>query len=130
MSVRREVGFVRVLLVCLIVGFALVPLTVAQETTPRAEIFAGYSWLDPGGRLPQIGYDISGNPNYDVPGIPKGWGLAGTYNFNRWLGLTADLSGHYGDNIKVHPILFGPQLKLRGEQISAFGQILAGISHI
>jgi outer membrane protein OmpA-like peptidoglycan-associated protein len=105
-------------------------MLLAQEITPKTEIFAGYSWLDPGGRLPAIGYDISGNPNFNVPGIPKGWGLAGTYNFNKWFGLTADLGGHYGDAVKVHPVLFGPQLRLRGEQISAFGQVLAGFSHI
>ena len=131
MSVCREVSITRVLIVCLFAVLAMFQLTAfAQETTPRAEIFAGYSWLDPGGRLPALGYDVSGNPNFNVPGIPKGWGLAGTYNLNRWFGLTADLGGHYSDEVKVHPVLFGPQLKARGENMSVFGQVLAGLAHI
>jgi len=103
---------------------ALFPTSlVAQDdkTYPKAEIFGGYSWYNPGGSLPTTG---------KLPGIPKGWGAAATFNFNRWAGITADFGKHYKDVVNVDTYLFGPQLKYRGDQFQPFVQAFAGFTHI
>jgi len=63
------------------VGILLMGCTLAsaQETTPKADIFGGYSLLHTGGF---VGDNASG------------WNASITGNLNRWFGLTADLSGH------------------------------------
>src|ERR1700680_1432403 len=67
-----------------------------DQPTPKWEIFGGYSFFDPaahvhgllpGGLLP-VTSRLESNP--------RGVGASVTYNFNRWFGLTADGSGHWG----------------------------------
>src|SRR4051812_49307398 len=76
---------------------------------PKLEFFGGYSWLHT--FLP------GDNPDFN------GWEASGQYNWNRWLGLRADFSGHYrfvherqfGFDVfraqtNQYDYLFGPQL--------------------
>jgi opacity protein-like surface antigen len=85
----------------------------AQEETPKAEVFGGYSWA---------GGDF------------HGWDASVTGNFNRWLGLTADFSGHYSagepvvvrERQRAHHILFGPRLSLRRKRVTPFAYALFG----
>ena len=51
-----------------------------DQPAPKWEIFAGYSWADPNTKLNHVPFR-----NY-----PVGLGAAGTYDFNKWLGLTLD----------------------------------------
>jgi opacity protein-like surface antigen len=85
----------------------------AQEEVPKAEVFGGYSWA---------GGDF------------HGWGASVTGNVNRWLGVTADFSGHYSDGEpgvvrerqRAHSFLFGPRLSLRRKRTNAFAYALFG----
>jgi opacity protein-like surface antigen len=93
--------------------FAALP-AYAQEEVPKAEVFGGYSWA---------GGDF------------HGWGASVTGNVNRWLGLTADFSGHYSRSgepgvfvvrERAHSFLFGPRVSLRRKRVTPFAYALFG----
>ena len=101
----------------------------AQTEIPKVEVFGGYSrgLVDAGLFIP--GRDAA-----------QGWGASVTANFNRWLGLTADISGEYGHahasldgsgperNFNARYFLFGPRLHFRRESSSLFGHALFGVA--
>ena len=67
-----------------------------DQPAPKWELYGGYSFFDPatnvhgllpGGLLPA---------SSRIESNPHGIGGSVTYNFNRWFGLTADGSGHWG----------------------------------
>src|SRR6185312_2148159 len=67
---------------------------------------------------------------------PWGIGVSGTYNFNRWLGLTVDGSNHWGsgettvakriDDTRFDNISIGPKLTFRAGRFAPFFEVLAG----
>lgn len=99
--------------------FALVLLlaatsAVAAQETPRAELFGGYSWA--GGNF-------------------HGWNASVNGNVNKWFGVTADFSGHYGSERNVIfeekqralSFLVGPRFTARrGKRVSPFAYALFG----
>ena len=105
-------------LVLLLGLLALVPCTARAQ---RFQVFGGYSYFrfDPGA-------GPKGNLN--------GWEFSGTYKTNRWVGLTADFSGHYGSSFgpstSLHTYLFGPQISLPLPFFSLYVHALAGAAHI
>jgi len=94
-------------LVCL-ASFA----AVAQEV-PKAEVFGGYSWA---------------GSNF------HGWNTSISGNVNKWFGITADFTGHYGSEVAgsilvkqdAHSFLFGPRVTLRKKKYSPFVYALFG----
>jgi opacity protein-like surface antigen len=88
----------------------------AQETTPKADVFGGYSY----------GGDNS-----------RGWAASAAFSVNRWLGLAAEFGGQYtsfdspdsSERIRTHSFLFGPRLSLRGKRVTPFVHALVGASH-
>lgn len=109
--------FMLVLSVCLLLPGAM----MAQDETPKVTVFGGYSLLRNGGN----------NTN--------GWDGQGTFNFNRYLGLTADISGNYrniaslpvplvsaGVNQHLYTFLFGPTVTGNLGRASVFGHALFG----
>jgi len=99
-------------------------LAAAQNTLqPKAEIFGGYSWLNPGG------YVDWGK----VPSITSGWNGSGTFYLPQQhnLGIVVDGSGHYNSlQSNVGLGLLGLQYKFRNNQFSPFVRILVGASHL
>ena len=73
------------------------PIASQDPLFPRWEIFGGYSFLYPGSNLHYI------NPGATLPislrqeSNPRGVGGSLTYNLTRWLGVTGDFSGDWGD---------------------------------
>ena len=72
-------------------------LAAAQDQpAPKWELFGGYSFVYPGanvhGLLPGGVLPVSSR----VESNPRGGGASVTYNFNRWFGLTGDISGEWG----------------------------------
>ena len=100
-------AFCSVCLVCL--GF----LPVMAQETPKAEVFGGYSWA--GGNF-------------------HGWNSSVTGNLTSKFGVTADFSGHYGNEqagpilVKqnAHSFLFGPRYAFRGKRFTPFVYALFG----
>jgi Outer membrane protein beta-barrel domain len=93
----------------------------AFSQTPRAEVFGGYSWARQGG-----------------VNISKGWNGSVTGNFNHWLSLEGDVSGHYyaldtpgmvvQGNVHFLSYRFGPKFSFRSEDspVTPFAHFLVG----
>ena len=47
-----------------------------------------------------------------------------------WVGVVADLSGHYGSGASLHSVVFGPRLSVPIGRITPFAHALMGVSHI
>jgi hypothetical protein len=122
----------RVLL--LSVPFLLLALATAQDTQ-RVEVFGGYSLLHDHSLVPYAA-------NF------SGWDTSTTIFLNRWLGATADFSGHYASTTWTAPppfpgatggtyeftnnpysFLFGPHFTYRRSRYAPFGQALFGVTH-
>ena len=123
MSLHRDAKTSRFMLVIAVAILAsILPLaSLAQEpTTPKVELFGGYSWYHPGATV--LGTK--------VPSITKGWDSSLTYNFNKWWGLTGDVGGHYKREVNAYTFSFGPQFKYRSaEHFEPFAHVLAGWMH-
>ena len=95
-----------------LVFFALLP--AMAQGVPKAEVFGGYSWA--GGNF-------------------HGWNASVTGNLNKRLGIVADFSGHYGNELEgsilvkkdAHSFLFGPRFSFRrGKRVTPFVYALFG----
>ncbi len=104
------------------ISLLLISLTsLAQEAPPpKVDIFAGYSWMDPGASIGGVG----------LPSIKPGFGVTSTFNLNRWFGLSIDSGGHYGDNERISTLMFGPRFKLREEHFEPFIHGLVGLHRV
>src|ERR1022692_4213023 len=60
----------------------------SDEAVPKAELFIGYQWLNPGGNVP----DDSTPPNaFHLPSIAPGIGTNFSYNFTNNLAFEANV---------------------------------------
>ncbi len=99
--------------------FGLSAVAIAQDRQPsKVDVFAGYSWLDPGGR-------VNGQK---LRSISKGYTVGTTYWLNRYGGIELDSSGHFG-NSKISTIEGGPTVRFPMENTTLFGHALIG-SHL
>lgn len=102
-------------------GFLLAGVASAQDQAPKAEVFAGYSY-------------VRVNPGFGAPGVNFNGGSASiSYNPNAWLGLVADFGGYHGSELgvdaDVYSYLFGPKLALRRGAFTPYVQTLFGGAH-
>jgi hypothetical protein len=114
----------------LIVAVALVLLPAVMKAQdivpPKVDLFVGYQWLNPGGTVPL-------GPSYTptkLPGMPGGAAGTVTYNFNKWVGLSADVSGNFKDQTSEETLSVGPRLMWRGEGVDFFVHTMAGMNHL
>jgi opacity protein-like surface antigen len=134
-----------------------VPLLASAQDYSKVEVFGGYSYLHidthgvttssltqqcnilAGGTCP-LTFHI--NPNF------QGWEVSAQYNFNQWLGVKADVSGHYGKLVTdsfpgfplgplsispsehIYDFVFGPVLSYRSDRYTAFAHTLLGAEHV
>jgi len=92
-------------------------IAAAQET-PKAELFAGYSYL----RVNPTGLE-GVNTN--------GWEASLAYNFNRHFGLKGEFGGDYCcDDQHIHTFMGGPQVSWRGKKANVFVHGLVGGAHV
>jgi outer membrane protein OmpA-like peptidoglycan-associated protein len=98
-----------------------------DQPAPKWEVFAGYSWADPNTKINHV----------PLRSYPAGLGLAGTYDFNKWLGLTLDYGGHFNSGTSgtripstLNTLMVGPKLTFRGEHFSPFIEALVGASRL
>lgn len=92
----------------------------AQETTPSAELSAGYSLLREG-----IRDGVNAN----------GGSVSVAVNPNRWLGLVADVGGYhtapFNNSLNTVTYLFGPRFSYRrSSKVTPFAQVLVGGAHL
>lgn len=99
-------------------AFFLTTATVQAQSSPKAQIFGGYSYLRFDST--QIGFANVTNMN--------GFELSPAYNFTKHFGIAADASGHFGNHQRIYTFMAGPQLLFpRGNGIF-FAHLLLGKS--
>lgn len=100
------------------------------QDVPRVEVFGGYSYQN---------FDVSALSPLGLPGVGdrlglNGWDASADVNFNRWIGVEADLGGHYkgdcegvsGLTCKNLSFMGGPRFTYRIGKITAFAHGLFG----
>ena len=123
---------------------ALAPAALFAQD--KLVVFGGYSYLRPPVSVEETFICIgSVCPLQPIPVGPpiiltnrqnlNGWELSATYRFLPFLGLAADVSGHYGSAISglssrthQHIYLFGPEVSLPS-RVSPFAHVLIGGTH-
>src|ERR1039458_6759052 len=130
---RRAVMLLAVVAVLCSVGtFA----AAQDQPAPKWELFGGYSFVYPGadvhGLLPGGVLPVASR----VESNPRGAGASLTYDFNRWFGLTGDISGEWGsgetevnnriDDGEFFNLSGGPKITFRHHYFSPFLEALVG----
>ena len=135
---KGRLGRIFVMLSAIIVLATIFNTVVAAQEgpAPKVELYGGYSYWYPGARvsgvLPLGLVPVSSN----LESNPRGAGVSATYNFNHWLGLTVDLSDHWGsretgvaarlDDAAFGNLSVGPKITFRHKRISPFLEVLVG----
>jgi hypothetical protein len=118
----------------LIVGLFASFSSAQDQPVPKVDLFLGYQWLNPGGTVP-----VGTNPPFVLPPPPvatklpsmsTGYGVTGTYNFDKWWGLSIDVGGNFQDKANESTISVGPRLMWRGENINMFAHTLLGLNRL
>jgi len=130
-SRRIITGLILTVLLC-----GLTVLVQAQdEKPPKADLFLGYQWLNPGGTVP-VGSTLPFQTPPPAPVLTKlpsmstGFGTTFTYNFDKWWGLSLDVGGNYQDKANESTISVGPRLMWRGENINMFVHTMLGLNRL
>lgn len=100
----------------MLLGFIFL-ISLTAQAQDHAEIFGGYTFERYGG-----------TPGRNL----NGWEIEGKYKVAPWLGLAADMDGHYGlpsqpDARTLH-FMVGPQITFPG-RISPYLHVLGGVGH-
>ena len=111
--------------------------TLATAQIPKGNVFFGYSYLRAG-----LTSSTSSNLN--------GWNGSLEGKFLPWIGIVADLSGHYGTaqfpifcpvppgavscsptlDAKMYSVVLGPRVSVSVGKVTPFAQALFGVAHI
>jgi hypothetical protein len=88
----------------------------SAQDSPRAQLFAGYSYM----RFdsPSFGFANASNLN--------GYSLAPAFNITHGFGVVAQLSGQYGSQLNLRDLTFGPQILFAREKKLFFAHVLVG----
>ncbi|HET7208714.1 MAG TPA: OmpA family protein [Terriglobales bacterium] len=122
----------------LIVGFmlagfsALLPIAMQaqNETAPKADLFVGYQWLDPNGKVPVPG---TANPvqGQKLQSMPEGFGLAFGYNFHPNFALEGDYGGNWSkDGLNFNTYSLGPRFTWRTDTVNYFLHTLLSLNQL
>lgn len=132
-----------------VIIFLIGSFAIAQDPTPRFQVFGGYSLLhtDNGGLNGPLLNSLLEAPNgtFGLNSNFNGWNAEAQYNANRWLGLVADFSGHYGEPLTVssgsgitglpggneYSFLFGPVVTYKSHsRLEPFAHALFGFDRM
>src|ERR1035437_8042443 len=93
------------------------------DIQPKDEVFGGYSWLHPNGRV---------DYGYKVEDIVKGFDFSNVYYLPSAhnLGVLVDGSGHFGSATSIGYILGGLQYKYHTDTFSPFVRAFVGVARI
>jgi hypothetical protein len=100
----------------------------SDDTPPKAELFLGYQWLNPGGNIPQF---VGATPvAFHLPAIAQGFGTNLSYNFTKYLALEGNYGGDWNRNANVNAVAVGPKLTYRGDGVNFFVHTLFGFERL
>jgi hypothetical protein len=105
-------------LILAVAVIAMLSISAFSQSEPsKFDLFAGYSYTH-----------VSGGGG--GTSIPKGFEFAGTGYFNKNIGITGDVSGHYksesGVDANVYQFLFGPTFRADVGRAKPFAHALFG----
>ncbi len=98
-----------------------------EDSYPKAELFVGYQWLNPGGNIPSTTVPPFA---FKLPSIAQGFGTNLTYNFTKYLGLEGNYGGDWNRNVSINAAAIGPKLTFRGDGVNFFAHTLLGFERI
>jgi len=103
------------------------PAQSSDDAVPKAELFLGYQWLNPGGNIP----DHSVPPNaFKLPSILQGFGTNLSYNFTKNLALEVNYGGDWNRNASISAFGVGPKFTWRGDGVNFFAHTLFGFQRL
>jgi len=106
--------------ISMVFGFLLLSLAASAQI-PKGNVFIGYSYNRA---------DLNGGGHANL----NGWDGSLEGKVLPWVGIVADLSGHYGSpsgvSTKEYNFLFGPRVSVSVGKIRPFAHFLFGASHI
>lgn len=121
---------------------AISSLAFAQDSTPKVQVFGGYSVLHvPSGGLngPLLDQALHQFPGtFGVGSSLQGWNGEGQYNIDSWVGIAVDVGGRYGNPFTArdakglptfsgYSLLVGPVVSYRTKaRITPFVHALVG----
>lgn len=98
--------------------------SLSEDRYPVAEIFGGYA------------YSTAGRAIAGEPLNGQGWGIDITGQVKKHFGITADISGQYGNvsygdiSVAMHQFLFGPRFRWSSEKLTGYVHLLAGANRL
>lgn len=101
--------------------------TPSNSDVPKAEFFAGYQWLNPGGNVPTS--DVPPQA-FKLPSIAQGAALSLAYNFTSLLSLEGGWSINGNRNATINTAMIGPKLTYRGDGVNFFLHALGGFERM
>ncbi len=87
----------------------------SDQTPPKAELFIGYQWLNPGGDIPDHTPPPTVPLPFHLPSIAQGVGTSLAWNFTSNLALEGTYGGDWNRNAAIDSAAFGPKLTWRGD---------------
>lgn len=136
---RRCATLALMLALVLIVSPALLNAQTAPATKapvassddfPKAELFLGYQWLNPGGNIPDHTPPPAGPLAFKLPSISQGFGTNLSYNFTKWWALEGNYGGDWNRNASISAAGIGPKLTYRGDGVNFFAHTLVGFQRL
>ena len=110
---------------CTLILLVMTASAAWSQIPTRGNVFFGYS------------YDRTSIVSNDATNL-NGWDATLEGKFLPWIGLVADVDGHYGSqsfngtsaNIAAHNALFGPRVSVQVKRFRPFAEFLVGVGHI
>lgn len=134
MSLRQNTSKSRVVLACLFSVLAFCVIAQAQdETPPKADLFLGYQWLNPGGNVPSFAPGAASGPVQasKLQSFAQGFGAAVGYNFHPNVALEGDLGASYhSPGMSIYTVSVGPRFTWRSEGVNLFTHALVGLNRL
>jgi hypothetical protein len=134
MSLCQDRHYARPLFSCVSAIISLIlcsAFALAQEQpTPKAELFVGYQWLNPGGKVPEPFQNPNAPVANNLQSIPQGVGSSLTYNFDPHWGLEGDYGGNWNKFANESTGSIGPRFTWRSEGVNFFAHTLLGLNRL
>ncbi|MFZ3339436.1 MAG: hypothetical protein WA213_01040 [Terriglobales bacterium] len=109
---------------------ALPAMMIAQsnEEAPKAELFVGYQWLNPGGNIPDFNVPPG---SFHLPAIAQGAGTSLAWNLNNYFSLEGTWGIDGNKYATINTAGFGPRVTYRGaDGINFFAHSLVGFQRL
>jgi hypothetical protein len=126
---QKANGSAKVALILAVLIALPICMSAQDEAVPKGDVFVGYQWLNVGGDVARL--DANGNViTVRGPSLPAGFGVAGAYNFNRWLAGEADYGINWGHSMNEQEASIGPRLMYRAEGVDFFIHTLLSLNYM